>query len=123
MDVLLVEDNALIGDAVREHIAADGGRVDWSVDIKQATGAIAARSYDCIVLDLRLPDGNGLCFLKRIREMGETAPVIILTAFDQVTDRLEGMRCGATDYLVKPFSLIELSRRIALVAGDYPPCA
>ncbi len=76
-------------------------------------------AYDLILLDLMLPDGLGIPFLKRLRARGETAPVIILTALDQVSDRIEGLNAGADDYLVKPFDLAELSARIGSVSRRY----
>ncbi|MBC7140450.1 MAG: response regulator transcription factor, partial [Defluviimonas sp.] len=70
-------------------------------------------------LDLMLPDGRGIGFLKALRLRGDVTPVIILTALDQVSDRIEGLNAGADDYLVKPFDLAELSARIGSVARRY----
>ena len=75
--------------------------------------------YDLILLDLMLPDGRGIGFLKSLRARGDVSPVIILTALDQITDRIEGLNAGADDYLVKPFDLAELSARIGSVARRY----
>jgi two-component system OmpR family response regulator len=72
-----------------------------------------------MLLDLMLPDGNGLDLLKQRRQSGDTTPVIILTAKDQISDRIAGLNTGADDYLVKPFDLSELSARIAAVARRY----
>lgn len=76
-------------------------------------------TYDLILLDLMLPDGRGLPFLRRLRGRGLGTPVMILTALDQVSDRIEGLNAGADDYLVKPFDLAELSARIGSVARRY----
>ena len=78
-----------------------------------------AAAYDLILLDLMLPDGRGIGFLKALRARGDVTPVIILTALDQVSDRIEGLNAGADDYLVKPFDLAELSARIGSVARRY----
>ena len=76
-------------------------------------------SYDLVLLDLMLPDGRGIGFLKAMRARGDVTPVIILTALDQVSDRIEGLNAGADDYLVKPFDLAELTARIGSVARRY----
>jgi two-component system OmpR family response regulator len=76
-------------------------------------------AYDLILLDLMLPDGRGLTFLQTLRSNGAVTPVIILTAMDQISDRIEGLNAGADDYLVKPFDLSELSARLNAVARRY----
>ncbi|RDJ04209.1 response regulator [Rhizobium grahamii] len=114
MNVLVVEDNIDIGDAVSAHVAADGHNVDWCVNLTEATRKLGTEKYDLVLLDLRLPDGSGLSLLRDIRGEGETVPVIIMTAQDQYSDRLAGLRGGATDFLVKPFDLNELSSRMRL---------
>jgi two-component system OmpR family response regulator len=80
---------------------------------------MAGAAYDLVLLDLMLPDGRGIGFLKTLRARGDVTPVIILTALDQVSDRIEGLNAGADDYLVKPFDLAELSARIGSVARRY----
>jgi len=112
VNVLLVEDNILLGDAVRDHIAADGHSVDWCLNLAEATQAAETGNYGVILLDLRLPDGNGLTLLKALRRKANSVPVIILTAHDQASDQIEGLRSGADDFLVKPFGLSELSERM-----------
>lgn len=115
MRILLVEDDGLLGAAVRDSIAAEGHAVDWARRLGEAEECRAVARYNVILLDLMLPDGRGLDFLKRLRLAGETMPVIILTARDQVSDRIAGLNAGADDYLVKPFDLSELSARIGAV--------
>mgnify|MGYP003451050689 FL=1 len=119
MRILLIEDDAVLGAAVRDQIAGDGHSVDWVQRLDAADTAIAGVPYDLVLLDLMLPDGRGLPFLRRLRARGEATPVIILTALDQVSDRIEGLKAGADDYLVKPFDLAELSARIGSVARRY----
>lgn len=119
MRILLIEDDAVLGAAVRDQIAGDGHSVDWVQRLDAADRALAGVSYDLVLLDLMLPDGRGLPFLRRLRARGEATPVIILTALDQVSDRIEGLNAGADDYLVKPFDLAELSARIGSVARRY----
>lgn len=119
MRILLIEDDTVLGAAVRDQIAADGQSVDWVTRLDVAGDAVHATSFDLILLDLMLPDGRGIGFLKGLRTRGEATPVIILTALDQVSDRIEGLNAGADDYLVKPFDLAELSARIGSVARRY----
>ena len=119
MRILLIEDDAVLGAAVHDQIAGDGHSVDWVQRLDAADAAIAGVSYDLVLLDLMLPDGRGIPFLRRLRARGAATPVIILTALDQVSDRIEGLNAGADDYLVKPFDLAELSARIGSVARRY----
>ena len=119
MRILLIEDDGVLGGAVRDQITGDGHSVDWVRRLDEGASAIASVPYDLVLLDLMLPDGRGLPFLRRLRARGEATPVIILTALDQVSDRIEGLNAGADDYLVKPFDLAELSARIGSVARRY----
>ena len=119
MRVLLIEDAADLGQAVREQIAEDGHAVDWVQRLAHAQLSVQTTAYDLILLDLMLPDGRGIDFLRKRRAAGDVTPVIILTAMDQLSDRIEGLNAGADDYLVKPFDLSELSARVAAVARRY----
>jgi len=119
MRILLIEDDTILGAAVRDQIAGDGHSVDWVVRLDAAGDAMRAAAFDLVLLDLMLPDGRGIGFLKAMRARGDVTPVIILTALDQVSDRIEGLNAGADDYLVKPFDLAELSARIGSVARRY----
>lgn len=119
MRILLIEDDPVLGAAVRDQIAGDGQSVDWVQRLDAAGDAMAGASYDLVLLDLMLPDGRGIPFLKALRKRGDVTPVIILTALDQISDRIEGLNAGADDYLVKPFDLAELSARIGSVARRY----
>ena len=100
MRVLLIEDDTVLGAAVRDQIAGDGQTVDWVTRLDAAGDAMAVAGYDLLLLDLMLPDGRGIGFLKGLRAAGDVTPVIILTALDQVSDRIEGLNAGAYDYLV-----------------------
>lgn len=119
MRILLIEDDTILGAAVRDQIASDGHSVDWVTRLDEAGEAIRSAGYDLVLLDLMLPDGRGIGFLKSLRSRGDVSPVIIMTALDQVSDRIEGLNAGADDYLVKPFDLAELSARIGSVARRY----
>lgn len=119
MRVLLVEDDKVLGQAIRDQIAADGHGVDWIQRLDAAASYMAGTSYQLILLDLMLPDGRGQDFLRRLRRSGNDTPVIILSALDQLAERIEGLNAGADDYLVKPFDLDELSARLSAVARRY----
>lgn len=119
MRILLIEDDKIIGSAVREQIDADGHSVDWVQRLDSAHDALGGAVFDLILLDLMLPDGRGIGFLKSLRATGSKVPVMILSALDQISDRIEGLNAGADDYLVKPFDLSELSARIGAVARRY----
>ncbi len=119
MRVLLIEDDHILGEAVRDHVASLGYAVDWFNRLEMASNALATTTYELVLLDLNLPDGSGLGLLRDIRRKGGGVPVIILTAQDQIASRIEGLNSGADDYLVKPFDLSELTARIAAVARRY----
>jgi two-component system OmpR family response regulator len=119
MRMLLVEDDSVLGGAVRDQAVADGHSVDWATGVVAADASIVAAPYELVLLDLMLPDGSGLDFLKRRRAAGDATPVIVLTARDQISDRIAALDAGADDYLVKPFDLFELSARIRAVGRRY----
>ena len=119
MRILLVEDDAVLGAAIRDQLVSDGHSPDWVARLDAAADHLRAAPYDLVLLDLMLPDGHGIPFLRLLRARGDATPVIILTALDQVSDRIDGLNAGADDYLVKPFDLAELSARIGSVARRY----
>lgn len=109
MNVLLLEDDIDLGQAVAEDLEARGHAVHWCKRVAQAR---AAPAPDMALLDLNLPDGDALLLLRGWRADGDRRPVIVLTARDQVSDRVRGLQAGADDYLVKPFDLDELAARV-----------
>ncbi|AHB01189.1 MULTISPECIES: response regulator transcription factor [Brucella] len=119
MRIILIEDDPILGAAVRDHIAAEGHCVDWVSRLDTAHDYMESARYDLVLLDLMLPDGQGLSFLRDLRTKGCSTPVIILTALDQISDRIQGLNAGADDYLTKPFDLSELSARLNAVARRY----
>lgn len=119
MRVLLIEDDTVLGAAVRDQIVADGHSIDWAVRLDAASEYLDVAAYDLILLDLMLPDGRGQPFLRALRKRGDVTPVIILSAMDQISDRIEGLNAGADDYMVKPFDLSELSARLGAVGRRY----
>lgn len=113
MRILLVEDDPLLGDGIREGLFDAGFTVDWLTDGKHANTALQTENtFDAMVLDLNIPGLSGLEVLRHLRERGSALPVLILTARDGVTDRIQGLDSGADDYLTKPFALGELAARL-----------
>jgi DNA-binding response OmpR family regulator len=112
MKLLLVEDDALLGDGVRAGLKQAGFAVDWVQDGLAAKVALDSEEYDLLVLDLGLPKLSGMDLLKSVRAKRASLPVLILTARDTVADRVAGLNAGADDYLVKPFDLDELIARL-----------
>lgn len=119
MRILLVEDDSILGAAVRDHIVASNHSVDWVTRLDAATAYLESAAYDLVLLDMMLPDGQGISFLRSMRMKGCATPVIILTALDQISDRIQGLNAGADDYMTKPFDLSELSARLNAVARRY----
>lgn len=112
MRLLLVEDDRLIAESVHAALTAIGNTVDVIASYAEAESALAHDAFDLLLLDLGLPDGNGLDLLAARRHVGDVTPVLILTARDDVDDRVRGLDLGADDYLAKPFSLAELEARV-----------
>ena len=119
MRVLLIEDDTILGAAVRDHIVGDNHSVDWVGRLDRATEHLDSAAYDLVLLDLMLPDGRGIAFLRDLRRKGCVTPVIILTALDLISERIDGLNAGADDYMTKPFDLSELSARLNAVARRY----
>lgn len=112
MRILLVEDDTMLGQALRSALKQEGFTIDWARDVEEAELALAAVEYALLLLDLGLPGRGGLEMLEDLRRRADPIPVIILTARDAVPDRIRGLDAGADDYLVKPFDPDELAARI-----------
>lgn len=112
MRILVVEDDALLGDGIQAGLKQQGFSADWVRDGEAALHAIENEAYAAVVLDLGLPRRSGLEVLKSLRQQKNPVPVLILTARDTVEDRITGLDAGADDYLIKPFDLGELSARL-----------
>lgn len=115
MRILVVEDDAVLLDGLREGLKLIGFAVDGVATVADATEALATDTFDAVVLDRMLPDGSGLDVLKSIRRGGNTTPVLLLTAKDEVGDRIDGLDAGADDYLGKPFDLDEVAARLRAI--------
>jgi len=115
MRLLLVEDDPRLAGAVRSWMGHGVFEVDWIVAGAEAEPALRSREYDCVVLDLGLPDIGGEEVLRRVRDAGFEQPVVVITAREQVQDRVRLLDLGADDFLVKPVHLDELSARLRAV--------
>jgi DNA-binding response OmpR family regulator len=111
MRLLVVEDEARIGELVKGALTRVGFAVDVVTLCADARAAFAVTSYDAAIVDLGLPDGDGLDLVGELRTGGNLTPVLVLTARDAVEDRVRGLDTGADDYLVKPFAMTELIAR------------
>jgi DNA-binding response OmpR family regulator len=112
MRLLVIEDERELGGLVRTALERGGFAVDLAETLDAATACLDLVSYDVAILDLALPDGDGLTLLRRVRKQGSTLPVLVLTARDAPEDRVLGLNAGADDYLIKPFHMPELIARL-----------
>jgi two-component system OmpR family response regulator len=115
MRLLLVEDDPALGGAIRDYLTREAYVVDWATTLATARASLSAE-HASVILDLGLPDGDGLALLPLVQRHDEPAAVLILTARDRLSDRVRGLDAGADDYLVKPFDLPELAARLRAVA-------
>lgn len=111
MRLLVVEDEVRIAEVLRTSLGKAGFAVDSVASCGDAQAALEVGAYDAMILDLGLPDGDGLALLARLRSRGDQTPILILTARDAIEDRVSGLDAGADDYLVKPFAMTELIAR------------
>ncbi len=111
MRLLLVEDNARLAGLIREGLDGQGFAVDWCETVEDAEHVLKINDYDLLLLDLGLPDGEGLDLVRSLRRRQNTTPILILTARGGLDDRVLGLDAGADDYLVKPFQIPELAAR------------
>lgn len=112
MKILIVEDQRRLGQFLKKGLAQQAYTPTWVSSCAAARDALCETGYDVIILDLGLPDGDGLDLLREWRKGGFNEPVLILSARDEVEDRIKGLDVGADDYLAKPFSLQELLARV-----------
>ncbi|AMN49633.1 response regulator [Psychrobacter sp. P2G3] len=115
MRVLVVEDDLMIGESLSEALQDEAYTVDWVKDGRQAILTLRVQPYDIILLDLGLPEVDGMGVLTAIRDAKIETPVLILTARDQLKDRIAGLDSGADDYVVKPFELGEVFARMRVL--------
>jgi two-component system OmpR family response regulator/two-component system response regulator QseB len=112
MRLLLVEDDPQLGRATQIGLDQSGYAIDWVQSAESALTAVRLHQYGCVLLDLGLPNEDGMVVLRKLRGGGFTGAVLIVTARDQIRDRIAGLDAGADDFIIKPFDLDELAARI-----------
>lgn len=112
MKVLIIEDEPALGQSIREYFRPNGVQCEMAANYKEAIEKTGMYEYDCILLDLMLPDGDGFDILKELKRQNKTEGVIIISAKETLETRIEGFNLGADDYLTKPFHLSELLVRM-----------
>lgn len=119
MKILIVEDDTLLQQGLTQALTGEGYAVDCAASAAQAIAYLHSGQYSVIVLDLGLPDRDGADLLRQWRKEQVDLPVLILTARDALSDRVDGLDAGADDYLVKPFALVELKARVRALIRRY----
>lgn len=115
MRILLAEDERDLNRIVAQKLKSDGYSVDCCYDGEEAIDILSYTEYDAVILDIMMPKADGFAVLRSLRDANRTTPVLFLTARDSIEDRVKGLDSGANDYLVKPFSLEELSARVRVM--------
>jgi DNA-binding response OmpR family regulator len=115
MKILIVEDEMALSKSMADYLQKENYYCDIAHDFSEGRNKMESFDYDCVLLDISLPDGNGLQILKELKGNNKTEGVIIISAKDSLDDKIAGLNLGADDYLSKPFHLSELSARIAAV--------
>src|SRR3978361_1072756 len=115
MKILIIEDEQGLRESIEEYFMEAGNICETASNYQEALAKVNLYRYDCILLDITLPGGNGIEILKNLKENGYTDGVLIISAKNSLDDRLEGLDLGADDYLVKPFHLSELRARVTAI--------
>jgi DNA-binding response OmpR family regulator len=115
MKLLLIEDEPMLAQSIVEYLREDGYRVEHAPDYTAAVEKIGLYQYDCILVDIMLPGGNGLDIVRNLKKQESSAGILIISAKNALDDRLNGLELGSDDYLAKPFHLAELNARIKAI--------
>ncbi|MCF6171489.1 MAG: response regulator transcription factor [Bacteroidales bacterium] len=115
MKILIVEDEVALAESIGEYLKDEGYVNELVFDFQSASEKINTYSYDCVIVDINLPDGNGLDLIRQLKKNRAASGIIIISARNSLDDRIAGLDIGADDYLVKPFNLPELNARIKSV--------
>lgn len=119
MRILVIEDQSSLSEAISSFLKIKGHATDVAGTIREAELSLLGADYSIVLLDLMLPDGSGMDLLKQIRRKKLQVGVLIMTAKDQISDRIRGLESGADDYLIKPFDLDEMYARVQAVQRRY----
>lgn len=115
MKILIIEDNSDLASGIEKYLSGEGYTCDVSTTVEQTLQKIQLYDYECILLDITLPDGSGFTILEKLKHLNKQEGVIIISAKDSLDDKIKGLFLGADDYLTKPFHLAELAMRVLAV--------
>ena len=115
MNLLLIEDEPDLAEAILKYMQGEDFHCEWVSDMSKALEKIHLYSYDCLLVDVNLPDGNGMKVINQLKETKSPSGIIIISARDSIDDKITGLDSGADDYITKPFELSELNARIRSV--------
>lgn len=115
MNILLIEDEVSLAETILKYLQKEGFLCEWAKNLKEAREKAWLYSYDCLIVDITLPDGNGLDLIRQLKERKSRSGIIIVSAKNAVQDRISGLEIGADDYIIKPFDLSELNARVKAV--------
>ncbi|MEQ6119298.1 response regulator transcription factor [Reichenbachiella sp. MALMAid0571] len=112
MNILIVEDEHDLAESIIKYLSQEGYHCEWANSFREASEKIHLHTYDCILVDINLPDGSGIKVIERLKRVKSESGIIIISARDSVEDKIIGLEIGADDYLTKPFHLSELNARV-----------
>lgn len=112
MKILIIEDDPILANSIKEYLEADGNRCEISATFDEASLKTGIYEYDCILVDITLPGGNGLDIIRKLKNQQASAGIIIISAKNSLDDKISGLEIGSDDYMPKPFYLPELNARI-----------
>lgn len=115
MNILLVEDEASLGESIISYLQKEGYHCEWAPNFSKASEKTWSYSYDCVIVDINLPDGSGLDVIEGLKKIKSSSGIIIISARNAVEDRIKGLDIGADDYITKPFDLSELNARVKAI--------
>lgn len=115
MNILLVEDEISLAETTLKYLRKEGYHCEWAQNLKEAHEKAWLYTYDCLIVDITLPDGSGLDIIRKLKDMKSRSGIIIISARNAVQDRISGLEIGADDYIIKPFDLSELNARVKAV--------
>lgn len=112
MNILIIEDENDLARSIMTYLSKEGYQCEWASDFKEAIEKVHLYTYDCILVDINLPDGSGMKVIERLKKVKSKSGIIIISARNSIDDKIEGLDIGADDYLTKPFDLSELNARV-----------
>lgn len=115
MNILLIEDEKGLGESIMAYLGKEGYHCEWAESFTKASEKTWSYTYDCVIVDITLPDGNGLDVIEGMKKVKSSSGIIIISAKNAIEDRIRGLDVGADDYITKPFDLSELNARIKAI--------